>query len=64
VPVVTGRDVAYSGEIYTLQYHNVDLQSDAYGILSIADPAALHGRLAEYNVNYVFAGDRESTHRS
>jgi len=30
--------------------------------LSVADPAALHGRLAEYNVNYVFAGDRESTH--
>ncbi len=62
VPVVTGRDVAYSGEIYTLQYHNVDLQSDAYGILSVTDPAALYGRLAEYNVNYVFVGYRESTH--
>ncbi|BAI60817.1 conserved hypothetical protein [Methanocella paludicola SANAE] len=62
VPVVTGRDVAYSGEIYTLQYHNVDLQADAYGILSITDPAALYDKLSEYNVKYVFVGHRESTH--
>jgi uncharacterized membrane protein len=62
VPVITGRDVAYSGEIYTLQYHNVDLQADAYSILSVTDPASLYGRLAEYNVNYVFVGHRESNH--
>jgi uncharacterized membrane protein len=60
VPVVTGRDVAYSGEIYTAQYHNVDLQADTYGILSIADPAALYDRLAQYSVDYVFVGQRES----
>jgi uncharacterized membrane protein len=60
VPVVTGRDVAYSGEIYTLQYHNVDLQADAYGILSITDPASLYDRLSQFKVNYVFVGQRES----
>lgn len=62
VPVVTGRDVAYSGEIYTSQYHNVDLQADAYGILSVTDPASLYERLSRYNVNYVFVGQRESMH--
>jgi len=62
VPVVTGRDVAYSGEIYTLQYHNVDLQADAYGILSITGPAALYDKLSQYNVSYVFVGQRESQH--
>jgi uncharacterized membrane protein len=61
VPVVTGRDVAYSGEIYTIQYHNVDLQADSYVILSIADPAALYDRLAQYHVDYVFVGQRESS---
>jgi len=60
VPVVTGRDVAYAGEIYTIQYHNVDLQADAYGILRLTDPGALHGRLAQYGVSYVFVGHRES----
>ncbi len=60
VPVATGRDVAYSGEIYTIQYHNVDLQADAYGILRLTDPGALHDRLAQYGVSYVFVGHRES----
>jgi hypothetical protein len=58
--VVTGRNVAYAGEIYTIQYHNVDLQADAYGILSVAEPAALYDRLAQYDVDYVFVGQRES----
>jgi hypothetical protein len=60
VPVLTGRDIAYSGEIYTLQYHNVDLQADAYGILSITDQMALYEKLVHYKVNYVFVGSRES----
>jgi len=54
--------VAYSGEIYTSQYHNVDLQADAYGILSDADPAVLYGDLVRYKVSYVFVGQRESIH--
>jgi hypothetical protein len=60
VPVVTGRDVAYSGEIYTLQYHNVDYQYDAYSIMGISDPEELYRRLSQYNVSYVFVGERES----
>ncbi|MDI6895919.1 DUF2298 domain-containing protein [Methanocella conradii] len=62
VPVVTGRDVAYSGEIYTLQYHNVDHQSDAYAIMGITDPEELYSRLSQYRVSYVLVGDRESQH--
>ena len=62
VPVVTGRDVAYSGEIYTSQYHNVDLQDDAYSIMSITNSSSLYDRLSQYHVNYVFLGLRESTH--
>jgi hypothetical protein len=60
VPVVTGRDVAYAGEIYTSQYHNVDLQSDAHSIMGVSDPATLYSRLSEYKVSYVFVGGRES----
>ncbi|HTX43912.1 MAG TPA: hypothetical protein VMC61_04225, partial [Methanocella sp.] len=62
VPVVTGRDVAYAGEIYTTQYHNVDLQADAYDIMSIADPAALYDKLSQYHVDDVFVGQRESAY--
>ena len=61
VPVLTGRDVAYAGEIYTVQYHNVDLQADAYSVMAITDPAQLYDKLEQYKVNYVFIGDREST---
>ncbi len=61
-PVVTGRDVAYSGEIYTTQYHNVDLQADTYSIMDITDPSSLYDRLSQYHVNYVFLGQRESAH--
>jgi uncharacterized membrane protein len=61
VPVLTGRDVAYTGEIYTIQYHNVDLQADASSIMDITDPASLYEKLGQYKVNYVFVGDREST---
>lgn len=60
VPVITGRDVAYAGEIYTSQYHNLDLQADAHGIMDISDPATLHDRLAQYKASYVFVGMRES----
>jgi len=61
VPILTGRDVAYAGEIYTIQYHNVDLQADASSIMDITDPASLYDKLTQYKVNYVFVGEREST---
>lgn len=61
-PVVTGRDVAYSGEIYTMQYHNVDLQAQMYDIMSITDPGMLYDTLAGHNVSYVFVGLREASH--
>jgi len=62
VPVLTGRDVAFAGEIYTLQYHNVDLQADAYGIMSDTDPELLYNDMVRYNVSYIFVGERESIH--
>ena len=62
VPVVTGRDVAYSGEIYTTQYHNVDLQESAYYIMSLTDPTEVYNRLSMFHVDYVFVGERESSH--
>jgi hypothetical protein len=62
VPVVTGRDVAFAGEIYTVQYHNVNKRDDAYGVMDIADPAALYDKLAQFGVNYVFVGHREAAY--
>ncbi len=62
VPVVTGRDVAFAGEIYTVQYHNVGLEADARSAMGIDDPAALYDKLAQYGVSYVFVGHRESVY--
>jgi hypothetical protein len=60
VPVITGRESAYAGEIYTIQYHNVDRQAEMYRLMSITDAATLHQALSDDGVNYVFVGTRES----
>ncbi len=60
VPVVTGRESAYAGEIYTIQYHNVDRQAEMYGLMSITDSSTLYQSLATDRVNYVFVGSSES----
>lgn len=59
VPVLSGRDVSYSGEIYTRQYHGVVLQREMEDIMRSRDPADVHGRLATYGVNYVLIGGKE-----
>lgn len=60
VPVVTGRESAYAGEIYTIQYHNVDRQAQMYGLMSITNSSMLYQSLAADGVNYVFVGTSES----
>ena len=60
VPSVTGRESAYTGEIYTIQYHNVDRQLEMSGLMSITDPSTLYQSLAADHVNYVFVGSAES----
>lgn len=59
VPLLTGRAVAYSGQIYTIQYHDVDKQAEMQNILYITDPGILYGELARNNINYVLAGAKE-----
>jgi hypothetical protein len=59
LPVLTGRDVAYAGNVYTWQYHQVDRQSEMEGILHIADREALYNSLVKNHVDYVFVGSKE-----
>lgn len=60
LPVVTGRNDAYAGEIYTWQYHNVDKQREMEAILHMTDREALHKAMVAENVDYVFVGSKES----
>lgn len=60
VPVLTGRYVPYAGQIYTIQYHNVDKQADMHSIMQNSDSGMVYARLVENGVNYVFMGSRES----
>lgn len=60
LPVLTGRDVAYAGSVYTWQYHNVDRQKEMEGIMQISDSEALYAALVENRVDYVFVGSKES----
>lgn len=60
LPVVTGREDAYAGEIYTWQYHNVDKQQEMEAILRMTDREALYNTLLTHNVDYVFVGSKES----
>ncbi|WP_424356917.1 DUF2298 domain-containing protein [Methanocella sp. MCL-LM] len=60
LPVMTGRNDAYAGEIYTLQYHNVDKQREMEAILYMTDKEALYNKLVAEDVDYVFVGSRES----
>lgn len=59
LPAMTGRNVAYAGQIYTWQYHNVDKQREMEAILQISDQEALYNSLLTHNINYVFVGSKE-----
>ncbi len=60
LPVLTGRDVSYAGNVYTWQYHNVDKQPEMESILHMADREALYGELVKNHVDYVFVGSKEA----
>jgi uncharacterized membrane protein len=57
---MTGRDVAYAGEIYTWQYHNVDRQREMEAILRETDREQLYKKLVDEGIDYVFVGSKES----
>ncbi len=60
LPVMTGRDVAYAGNVYAWQYHNVDRQQEMEGILYIDDRDLLLQALIRNHVDYVFVGSKEA----
>ncbi|OPY26161.1 MAG: hypothetical protein A4E28_02619 [Methanocella sp. PtaU1.Bin125] len=60
LPVLTGRDVAYAGNVYTWQYHNVDRQPEMEAILHTTDREQLYAELVKNRVDYVFVGSREA----
>ena len=60
LPLLTGRDVAYAGSVYTWQYHQVDRQLEMEGILHISDRDALYRALVKNHVDYIFVGSKES----
>jgi hypothetical protein len=60
VPVLSGRQVLYAGELYTIQYHGVDKQAEMESLLKISDPSLLYGNMLQYGVNYIFVGSKEA----
>jgi hypothetical protein len=60
LPVLTGRDVSYAGNVYTWQYHNVDKQQEMEAILHMSDREALYNELIKNHIDYVFIGSREA----
>lgn len=60
LPLMTGRAVAYAGNVYTWQYHQVDRQPEMEGILHMTDRDALYRALLKNHVDYVFIGSREA----
>ncbi|HMK46267.1 MAG TPA: DUF2298 domain-containing protein, partial [Methanocella sp.] len=60
LPLVTGREDAYAGEIYTMQYHNVDRQQEMEAILHMTDKDQLYNTLINDHIDYVFIGSKES----
>lgn len=60
LPVITGRNVAYAGVIYTWQYHNVYRQDEMEEILHLSDREVLHDALVKNGIDYVFVGSKEA----
>lgn len=60
LPVMTGREDVFAGEIYNIQYHNVDKQGEIEGILRLTDPDTLYSDLVAHHIDYVFVGSKES----
>jgi uncharacterized membrane protein len=59
LPVMTGRYVAYAGNVYAWQYRHVDWQPEMDGILPITGRDALYQSLLKNYVDYVFVGSKE-----
>ncbi|MGZ7167030.1 MAG: hypothetical protein ACXVIP_01310 [Halobacteriota archaeon] len=59
VPLETGRQVAFAGPLYTLQYHGVSLQTEIDTVMNEHSSKSLSQDLQQLNVSYVFIGSRE-----
>ncbi|MGZ4863359.1 MAG: hypothetical protein ACXV5H_02070 [Halobacteriota archaeon] len=59
IPFETGRRVVFAGELYALQYNNIDLQQAMNAIMNERSPETLSLSLQQHNVSYVFVGSHE-----
>ncbi|WP_128567024.1 hypothetical protein [Methanocella paludicola] len=59
-PVLAGRDVAYSGQAYTKQYHGVVYQDHMDRIMNATHPESVWNAMRGDRVDYVFVGRREA----
>jgi uncharacterized membrane protein len=59
IPFETGRRLAFAGELYTIQYHGIDLQQEINALMNERNPQLLSLGLKQYNVSYVFIGSHE-----
>jgi uncharacterized membrane protein len=59
VPILSGRNIAYAGQIYMNQYHGQDRLAQMDNIMKINDSAVLYDTLSQYGVNYVLLGGKE-----
>ncbi len=59
IPLETGRQVAFAGPLYTLQYHGISLQNELDTVMNEGSSHALSQELKLLNVSYVFVGARE-----
>ena len=59
IPFTTGRMLAFAGAIYTIQYHDINLQKQGDALMNERSPELLSLGLTQQNVSYVFIGPRE-----
>ncbi|MDI6888178.1 MAG: hypothetical protein QMC78_00575 [Methanocellales archaeon] len=60
IPLVTGRRIAYAGQLYMTQYHGVDDWSNVNSLFYETDASQLNKDLHLRDVSYVFVGHREA----
>lgn len=60
IPLLTGRRIAYAGQLYMMQYHGVDGWADVNRLFYEGDPSRLNDDLHARDVSYVFVGHREA----
>lgn len=60
IPLLTGRRIAYAGQLYMMQYHGVDDWADVNRLFYEGNPSRLNSDLHAREVSYVFVGHREA----